>query len=76
MGVKLVDAFSKTCCRVATVGAVAVEAVLSTSRLISIARAALSTRAARELEADSGTGTAKTDAVKTRATKKDWKSIL
>ena len=50
MGVKFVDASSKICLREAVVGAVAVEAVLSASgaRLTGIARAALSTRAARE----------------------------
>ena len=69
MGVKFVDASSKICLREAVVGAVAVEAVLSASgaRLTGIARAALSTRAAREFDADSGTGTAQTEAAKTRA---------
>lgn len=80
MGVKFVDALSKICWREAVAGAAAVEAVLSTSgaRLIGIARAALSTRAAREFEADSGTGTAKTDAAKTRAVTEasERKSIL
>ncbi len=80
MGVKFVDASSKICLKEATVGAVAVEAVLSASgaRPSRLARAALSTGAARELEADSGTGTAMTEAAKTRAMTEasERKSIL
>ncbi len=80
MGVKFVDASSKICLRrprweQRRSRRCSQRQVRAHSRL---ARAALSTGAARELVADSGTGTAMTEAAKTRAMTEasERKSIL